>query len=135
MQKQLQCQYSLSKSKLFAYISYLLIEYVNLQLTCLKVIYLVLTNRLFTILYKQIVSYILHYSLYSAYPLLIKVKYILDQCLLLQLIQLLQFRLLIAFQEGSSILVLEDALRDTKGYNNVSFTSVIIFDYSLDSKL
>jgi hypothetical protein len=48
----------------------------------LKVIYLVLANRLSTMLSKQVIGYILNYSPYSAYSSLIKVKYTLDQRLL-----------------------------------------------------
>jgi hypothetical protein len=38
-------------------------------------------------------------------------------------------------REGSLVLLVDSSSRYTKGYNNVSFTLVIIFNYSLDSKL
>jgi hypothetical protein len=54
----------------------------DLWCTRLEVVYPALANRLSTMLSKQIVSYILHYSPCSAYSLLVKVKYTLDQRLL-----------------------------------------------------
>jgi hypothetical protein len=38
-------------------------------------------------------------------------------------------------REGSLVLLIDSSSRHAKGYNNASFTLVIIFNYSLDSKL
>jgi hypothetical protein len=38
-------------------------------------------------------------------------------------------------REGSLALLLDSSSRYAKGYNNTSFTLVVIFNYSLDSKL